>query len=121
MSYAVPPLLPPNIPPSAPIAPPPTPLAPAPCAPPPSPRLIAEAGRLGARRGVAAVNDDPRMPITLRAVERDPAGEADAYAHEVVRALDRAGLRVEAELRNEKINYKVREHSLAKVPVLLVR
>jgi len=46
-------------------------------------------------------------------------GEADAYAHEVIRALDRAGLRVEADLRNEKINYKVREHSLAKVPVLL--
>ena len=45
--------------------------------------------------------------------------EADPYAHEVVRALDRAGLRVEADLRNEKINYKVREHSLAKVPILL--
>ena len=37
----------------------------------------------------------------------------------MVRALTRAGLRVEADLRNEKINYKVREHSLAKVPVLL--
>ncbi|MDP4003719.1 threonine--tRNA ligase [Methylobacterium sp. NEAU K] len=46
-------------------------------------------------------------------------GEADAYARDVVRALERAGLRVEADLRNEKINYKVREHSLAKVPVLL--
>ncbi len=46
-------------------------------------------------------------------------GEADAYAAKVVRALERAGLRVEADLRNEKINYKVREHSLAKVPVLL--
>ena len=46
-------------------------------------------------------------------------GEADAYAAEVVSALRRAGLRVEADLRNEKINYKVREHSLAKVPVLL--
>ncbi len=46
-------------------------------------------------------------------------GEADAYARTVVRALDRAGLRVEADLRNEKINYKVREHSLAKVPVIL--
>jgi threonyl-tRNA synthetase len=32
----------------------------------------------------------------------------------------RAGLRIEADLRNEKINYKVREHSLAKIPVLLV-
>ncbi|MCJ2110169.1 threonine--tRNA ligase [Methylobacterium sp. E-025] len=46
-------------------------------------------------------------------------GEADAYAAEVVRVLMRAGLRVEADLRNEKINYKVREHSLAKVPVIL--
>ena len=35
-------------------------------------------------------------------------------------ALQRAGLRAETDLRNEKINYKVREHSLAKVPVLLV-
>ncbi len=35
-------------------------------------------------------------------------------------ALKRAGLRAEADLRNEKINYKVREHSLAKVPVMLV-
>ncbi|SFK69663.1 threonine--tRNA ligase [Methylorubrum salsuginis] len=45
--------------------------------------------------------------------------EADDYAREVVRVLERAGLRVDADLRNEKINYKVREHSLAKVPVLL--
>ncbi|BDL39713.1 threonine--tRNA ligase [Methylorubrum sp. GM97] len=45
--------------------------------------------------------------------------DADPYAREVVRVLERAGLRVEADLRNEKINYKVREHSLAKVPVLL--
>ncbi len=46
--------------------------------------------------------------------------DADDYAHEVVTALRTAGLRVEADLRNEKINYKVREHSLAKVPVMLV-
>ncbi|WP_019904277.1 threonine--tRNA ligase [Methylobacterium sp. 77] len=46
--------------------------------------------------------------------------DADGYAREVVAALDRVGLRVEADLRNEKINYKVREHSLAKVPVMLV-
>jgi threonyl-tRNA synthetase len=46
--------------------------------------------------------------------------DADAYAHEVVAAAKAAGLRVEADLRNEKINYKVREHSLAKLPVLLV-
>ena len=46
--------------------------------------------------------------------------EADPYAEEVLAALKAAGLRAEADLRNEKINYKVREHSLAKVPVLLV-
>jgi threonyl-tRNA synthetase len=46
--------------------------------------------------------------------------DADDYAREVAAALAAAGLRVEADLRNEKINYKVREHSLAKVPYLLV-
>jgi threonyl-tRNA synthetase len=46
--------------------------------------------------------------------------DGDDYAREVVKAAKRAGLRVESDLRNEKINYKVREHSLAKVPVLLV-
>ncbi len=46
--------------------------------------------------------------------------DADGYAGEVAAAARRAGLRVETDLRNEKINYKVREHSLAKVPVLLV-
>ncbi|MGO4389197.1 threonine--tRNA ligase [Microvirga sp. 2YAF29] len=46
--------------------------------------------------------------------------EGDDYAMEVVKAAEAAGLRVEADLRNEKINYKVREHSLVKVPVLLV-
>ncbi len=46
--------------------------------------------------------------------------EADSYAHEVAATLKAAGLRVTTDLRNEKINYKVREHSLAKVPVLVV-
>ncbi len=46
--------------------------------------------------------------------------EADGYAQEVAAAARKAGLRVELDVRNEKINYKVREHSLAKVPVLLV-
>ncbi len=46
--------------------------------------------------------------------------EADDYAMEVVAAARKLGLRVEMDLRNEKITYKVREHSLAKVPVLLV-
>ena len=46
--------------------------------------------------------------------------DADAYAADVLAAVRRAGLRADVDLRNEKINYKVREHSLAKVPVMLV-
>jgi len=45
--------------------------------------------------------------------------EADDYGHQVVAALKAQGLRARADVRNEKINYKVREHSLAKVPVIL--
>jgi len=46
--------------------------------------------------------------------------DADGYAQDVVAKLRKAGLRAEIDLRNEKINYKVREHSVAKVPVMLV-
>ncbi|MEW9918893.1 threonine--tRNA ligase [Marimonas sp. MJW-29] len=46
--------------------------------------------------------------------------EADDYVHEVVETLTKAGVRAEADVRNEKINYKVREHSVGKVPVILV-
>ena len=46
--------------------------------------------------------------------------EFDDYAKEVADALTKAGLTVETDLRNEKINYKVREHSLAKIPVIAV-
>ena len=46
--------------------------------------------------------------------------DADSYAAEVVKAARKAGLRVEQDTRNEKINLKVREHSLAKVPAMLV-
>jgi threonyl-tRNA synthetase len=46
--------------------------------------------------------------------------DADAYALQVAESLRKAGLRVDSDLRNEKINYKVREHSLAKVPVIAV-
>jgi len=45
--------------------------------------------------------------------------DADDYVAEVVTALTEAGVRAEADLRNEKINYKVREHSVGKVPVIL--
>jgi threonyl-tRNA synthetase len=56
----------------------------------------------------------------LQAVVATITSDADDYARQVVAAALRAGLRVEADLRNEKINYKVREHSLAKIPALLV-
>jgi threonyl-tRNA synthetase len=56
----------------------------------------------------------------LQAVVATITDDANACAREVVAAARRAGLRVEEDLRNEKINYKVREHSLAKVPLLLV-
>jgi threonyl-tRNA synthetase len=46
--------------------------------------------------------------------------DADDYARAAVQAFRKAGLRVESDLRNEKINYKVREHSLAKTPVIAV-
>jgi threonyl-tRNA synthetase len=64
-----------------------------------------------------------RFPLWLAPVQVVVATitqDADAYAERVLAAAQTAGLRVEADLRNEKINYKVREHSLAKVPVLLV-
>jgi threonyl-tRNA synthetase len=56
----------------------------------------------------------------LQAMVATITSDGDDYAREVVAAARARGLRVEADLRNEKINYKVREHSLAKVPVLLV-
>lgn len=64
-----------------------------------------------------------RLPVWLaptQAVVATIVSDADAYAEDAVRRLEAAGIRVEADLRNEKINYKVREHSLAKVPHLLV-
>jgi threonyl-tRNA synthetase len=56
----------------------------------------------------------------LQAVIATITSDADDYAREALAAAQRVRLRVEGDLRNEKINYKVREHSLAKVPVLLV-
>ena len=56
----------------------------------------------------------------LQAVVATITSDADDYAREVIALATRMGLRVESDLRNEKINYKVREHSLAKVPALLV-
>jgi threonyl-tRNA synthetase len=56
----------------------------------------------------------------LQAVVATITSDADDYARAAIEAARRRGLRVEGDLRNEKINYKVREHSLAKVPALLV-
>ena len=64
-----------------------------------------------------------RFPLwlaPLQVVVATITSEADDYAGEVTAELAAAGLRVEADLRNEKINYKVREHSHAKIPVIAV-
>ena len=64
-----------------------------------------------------------RLPVWLAPVQAVVAtivSDADGYAEDVTAQLKAAGIRVETDLRNEKINYKVREHSLQKVPHLLV-
>ena len=73
--------------------------------------------------GILIEHHAGRFPLWLAPVQAVVAtivSDADGYAREVEAALAAAGLRAEADLRNEKINYKVREHSLAKVPYLLV-
>ena len=73
--------------------------------------------------GILIEHHAGRFPLWLAPVQAVVAtivSDADDYAREVAARLTAAGLRVEADLRNEKINYKVREHSLAKVPNLLV-
>jgi len=73
--------------------------------------------------GILIEHHAGRFPLWLAPVQAVTAtivSDADGYAEEVVARLRAAGLRAEADLRNEKINYKVREHSLAKVPALLV-
>jgi threonyl-tRNA synthetase len=62
----------------------------------------------------------PLWLAPVQAVVATIVSDADAYAGEVENALTAAGLRVGRDLRNEKINYKIREHSLAKVPILLI-
>ena len=62
----------------------------------------------------------PLWLAPVQAVVTTITSEGDEYAKVVAAAARRAGLRVEIDLRNEKINYKVREHSLAKIPALLV-
>ncbi|MBB5714982.1 threonine--tRNA ligase [Sphingomonas aerophila] len=73
--------------------------------------------------GILIEHHAGRFPLWLAPVQAVVAtivSDADGYADEVAAELARAGIRVETDKRNEKINYKVREHSVAKVPVLLV-
>ncbi len=73
--------------------------------------------------GILIENYAGRFPLWLAPVQAVVAtitSDADAYAEEVAAACRKAGLRVETDLRNEKINYKVREHSVTKVPAMLV-
>jgi threonyl-tRNA synthetase len=62
----------------------------------------------------------PAWLAPVQAVVATIVSDADPYAEDVAAQLRAAGIRVETDTRNEKINYKVREHSLAKVPHLLV-
>ncbi|MBU3076878.1 threonine--tRNA ligase [Sphingomonas quercus] len=73
--------------------------------------------------GILIEHHAGRFPLWLAPVQAVVAtivSDADEAARAAVAKLEAAGLRVEADLRNEKINYKVREHSLAKVPYILV-
>jgi threonyl-tRNA synthetase len=73
--------------------------------------------------GILIENYAGKLPTWLapvQAVVTTIVSDADGYAKEVVEKMKAAGLRVELDLRNEKIGYKVREHSLAKVPLLFV-
>jgi len=72
--------------------------------------------------GILIENWEGKMPFWLaprQVVVASITSEADDYVHEVVAKLTAAGVRAEADIRNEKINYKVREHSVGKVPVIL--
>jgi threonyl-tRNA synthetase len=62
----------------------------------------------------------PLWLAPVQAVVATITSDGDEYAKQVLVAVRRAGLRADIDLRNEKINYKVREHSLAKIPALLV-
>ncbi|MEC9198729.1 MAG: threonine--tRNA ligase [Pseudomonadota bacterium] len=72
--------------------------------------------------GILIENSAGKLPFWLaprQVVVASIVSDADGYVQEVVDALKAAGVRAEADFRNEKINYKVREHSLGKVPVIL--
>jgi threonyl-tRNA synthetase len=73
--------------------------------------------------GILLENTAGHLPLWLAPVQAmvcTIVSDADAYAEEVLELLRLSGLRAQIDLRNEKINYKVREHSLSKTPVMLV-
>ncbi len=73
--------------------------------------------------GILIENFAGRFPFWLAPLQTVVAtitDDASDYAEEVLAALKTAGIRAEADLRNEKINYKIREHSHGKVPIILV-
>jgi threonyl-tRNA synthetase len=80
-------------------------------------------GSLERFTGILIENFAGHFPLWLapkQAVIATITQEGDDYAREVHAAARKRGLRVEIDLRNEKINYKVREHSVGKMPVMLV-
>ena len=80
-------------------------------------------GSLERFTGILVEHHAGHLPLWLaptQAVVATIVSDANDYAGTVLARLKAAGLRAEADIRNEKINYKVREHSVAKVPVILV-
>jgi threonyl-tRNA synthetase len=72
--------------------------------------------------GILIENWEGKLPFWLaprQVVVASIVSDANDYVQKVVDQLNAAGVRAEADLRNEKINYKVREHSVGKVPVIL--
>ena len=72
--------------------------------------------------GILIENYSGRLPFWLsprQVVVASIVSDANKYVSKVVDQLKKAGVRAESDLRNEKINYKVREHSVSKVPVIL--
>jgi threonyl-tRNA synthetase len=80
-------------------------------------------GSLERFTGILIEHYAAHLPLWLAPVQIVVAtivSDANDYANEVLAKLEAAGIRAESDVRNEKINYKVREHALAKVPVLFV-
>ncbi len=72
--------------------------------------------------GILIEEHSGKLPLWLaptQVVVASITNEADSYVDKIVRSLKKKGVRVAVDIRNEKINYKIREHSLAKVPIIL--